>query len=107
MDLCLEEALSNIIRHGYAEAPGHTILIRHTILQKGYFTLIVEDEAPPFNPLLIRDLPSPRSLDEVSNGGQGINLLKRFSDAISYELSPTGNRLTISFTTPEFARTSQ
>jgi len=101
MDVCLEEVLSNIIRHGYAGAPDHTILVRCTIPRKDYLTLIVDDEAPPFNPLLSQDFPSPRSLDRTSAGGRGILLLKQFADTVNYELKPKGNRLTISFTAPE------
>src|SRR5215831_9567889 len=95
MDLCLEEVLSNIVRHGYADAPHHTILVIYRNPRKDTFTLTVEDEAPLFNPLLIQDEPVPRLLDEISEGGRGIHLLKQFSDAIEYEPTPSGNRLTI------------
>jgi len=59
MDLCLEEILSNIIRHGYAGEPNHAVVIRHQINREGSFTLIVEDQAPQFNPLLVSDPPVP------------------------------------------------
>jgi serine/threonine-protein kinase RsbW len=104
MDLCLEEVLSNIVRHGYADAPNHTILVIYTNPRKDTFTLVVEDQAPQFNPLLVRDELVPRSLEEIAEGGQGIYLLKRFADALDYESTPTGNRLTISFIVPEFMR---
>jgi serine/threonine-protein kinase RsbW len=97
MNLCLEEVLSNIIRHGYAGKSGQAIIIRHVARRDGFFTLVVEDEAPPFNPLIVRDPLLPRSLEDVSGGGQGIHLLKQFADAVEYEPKPTGNRLIISF----------
>jgi anti-sigma regulatory factor (Ser/Thr protein kinase) len=100
MDLCLEEVLSNIIRHGYAGESDHAIMIRYVARRDGFFTLIVEDEAPPFNPLIGRDLPLPSSLDDVSGGGRGIHLLKQFADAVEYEPKPTGNRLIIRFISP-------
>jgi len=102
MDLCLEEVLSNIVRHGYADAPDHTILVIYGNPRKDTFTLTVEDEAPLFNPLLVQNGPIPGSLEEISEGGRGIHLLKQFSDALNYEPMPIGNRLTISFIVPEF-----
>jgi serine/threonine-protein kinase RsbW len=97
MDLCLEEILSNIIRHGYASEPNHALVIRHRINRDGSFTLIVEDQAPQFNPLLVSDPPVPHSLEDVSGGGHGIQLLKQFADAIEYERMSNGNRITVTF----------
>ncbi len=102
MDLCLEEVVANIILHGYAGQPDRTILVIYCSPQTGTFTLVVEDEAPPFNPLLFQDKLTTRSLEEGTEGGQGIRLLKQFSDAIDYESTPNGNRLTILFGVPEF-----
>jgi sigma-B regulation protein RsbU (phosphoserine phosphatase) len=104
MHLCLEEVLSNIIRHGYGGEPDHTIRIRHFINRDGCFTLVVEDEAPPFNPLVVSDPPLPRSVEDTSEGGQGIHLLKQFANAVEYEPMPTGNRLIISFIPPGSSR---
>jgi anti-sigma regulatory factor (Ser/Thr protein kinase) len=104
MDLCLEEVLSNIIRHGYSGKEESVISIRYLTDRDGFFTLVVEDEAPPFNPLAVRDPPSPQSLEDISEGGQGIHLLKQFADAVEYELKPTGNRLIISFISPGASR---
>jgi len=78
-------------------APAQAIKGRHA---NGFITLIVEDEAPPFNPLLVPDLPVPQSLRDISAGGQGIHLLKQFANAVKYEREPTGNRLIISFFSP-------
>ena len=73
------------------------IRIRCLTNRDGYITLVVEDEAPPFNPFLFQGPPLPRSLGDISGGGQGIHLLKQFADALEYEPKPTGNRLIISF----------
>lgn len=107
MDLCLEEVLSNVIRHGYAGAPDHTILVIYGNPRIDTFTLVVEDEAPLFNPLLVQDKSMPPSLEDVSQGGQGIHLVRQFADAVKYEPTPTGNRLIISFIIPEFSRATQ
>jgi serine/threonine-protein kinase RsbW len=98
MNLCLEEVLSNIIRHGYSGKPDHSIAIHFVSPRENYFEFVVEDEAPPFNPVVSPELPALNSLDEIRVGGQGIRLLRRFADALEYQSTPSGNRLSIGFT---------
>jgi anti-sigma regulatory factor (Ser/Thr protein kinase) len=54
-------------------------------------------EAPPFNPVISPELPAVSSLDEIRVGGHGIRLLRRFADALEYQTTPSGNRLSIGF----------
>ncbi len=52
IQLCLEEALSNIIRHGHRGQPNLPITVDCTTpagTQEVVFT--IEDHAPPFDPL--------------------------------------------------------
>lgn len=62
-----------------------------------YFVLVVEDTAPLFDPVASPELPALSSLDDGPVGGQGIRLLRRFADALEYQATPTGNRLSIRF----------
>jgi len=98
INLCLEEVLSNIIRHGYSGKPDHSIAVHFASPRKDYYVFVVEDEAPPFNPVVSPELPALGSLDELRVGGQGIQLLRRFADALEYQSTPSGNRLSIGFT---------
>jgi serine/threonine-protein kinase RsbW len=98
--LCLEEALSNIIRHGYGGEPNHAITIDFTSSGKSALTFIIEDSAPPFRPIEpaeAQQAPAPTSLDELIPGGQGIRLMRRFAGSLAWETLPHGNRLTIGF----------
>lgn len=97
INLCLEEVLSNIIRHGYSGEPDHPITVQFSSPREEYFVFVVEDEAPLFNPMDAPELPARNSLEEIPIGGQGIRLLRRFADALEYEAMPTGNRLSIGF----------
>ncbi len=99
IDLCLEEVLANIILHGYAGSPDHTIVVRYRTLPKS-FVFIVDDEAPHFNPL-DRPKPTAASYDEMQVGGLGIHLLRQFAQSVEYESTPAGNRLTIRFAAPD------
>jgi anti-sigma regulatory factor (Ser/Thr protein kinase) len=100
IDLCLEEVLSNIIRHGYSGDPGHSIAIEVAVMEGGELRFCVEDDSPVFNPLEPGAAGGPvlsSAIDEGKSGGQGIRLLRRFADRLSYDRLPGGNRLTIGF----------
>ena len=98
MNLCLEETLSNIIRHGYSGKPDHSIAVHFASPRKDYFVFVVEDDARHFNPVDAPELPLLSSLEEIAVGGQGVRLLRRFADVLEYQATPTGNRLSIGFT---------
>ena len=106
VDLCLEEALSNVIRHGYNGQPDRPITIHCTILRPadgvGQLTVAIEDHAAHFNPLktVQTEADASQTLDEVVPGGQGIRLLRKFAGSLQYEPLPAGNRLTIGFSIP-------
>jgi len=96
MNLCLEEALSNVIRHGYGGAANRSLRVSFAA-PRGSFEFVVEDEAPAFNPL---NVPNGVALDpdgQIRIGGQGIHLMRQFADRIQYERTATGNRLLLSF----------
>lgn len=95
--LCLEEALSNVIRHGYRGEPNHPLRVGFSTPREGEFVFDVEDEAPVFDPLGAPELPPLNPHEEVRVGGQGIRLLRRFADSLEYEKTPAGNRLRMFF----------
>lgn len=94
INLCLEEAVSNVIRHGYGDNTRGSVVVRFTMSGPDTFVFTIEDEAQPFNPL---NAPTPDPCAEVRVGGQGIHFLRRFADGLGYELMPNGNRLKIVF----------
>jgi serine/threonine-protein kinase RsbW len=97
INLCLEEAVSNSIRHGYGGDANRSVIVRFTMPREKYFVFVVDDEAPHFNPLATPRL-SPLTPDQdIRIGGQGLRLLRQFSDALEYEPMPAGNRLKIGF----------
>jgi anti-sigma regulatory factor (Ser/Thr protein kinase) len=101
IQLCLEEALSNIIRHGYGGQPNHAININCSRAGANDLAFILEDHAPPFDPLeysAIDESPVPASIDQLQVGGQGIRLLRKFAGGLAYQRLPGGNRLTINVT---------
>jgi serine/threonine-protein kinase RsbW len=95
MDLCLEELLSNIIRHGYRDEFSRPIIVHYSTVQD-LFLLVIDDEAPPFNPLLWKE-SLEESLSGTRIGGFGLNLVRNFARTVEYERTPMGNRLTLTF----------
>jgi len=97
IQLCLEEVVSNVIRHGYADQDGHFITIHCAEPQPRYVVFTVDDDAPPFNPLELDPLPAIGEQDLGAFGGQGIRLLRGFAATLEYEPKAGGNRLHIGF----------
>lgn len=99
INLCLEEAVSNVILHGYRGEADRSVIVRFTMPREGCFVFVVDDDAPRFNPLDQPELPALNPRAEIRIGGQGVRMMRRFADAVEYEQIPTGNRLRISFLT--------
>jgi serine/threonine-protein kinase RsbW len=97
MDLCLEEILSNIIRHGYAGEQDRPVIVNFSKPRDGYFVIVVDDEAPYFNPLDAPELPMVSPGEQTRIGGQGIRLVRQFANVLDYESTSTGNRLRLGF----------
>ena len=97
VELCLEEVVSNVIRHGYGGAEDRPVTVRFVAPRDNYFEFVVEDQAPQFNPLEAPALDAISPEDDARIGGQGIRLLREFADTVEYEPMPAGNRLRIGF----------
>jgi len=100
IQLCLEEALSNIIRHGYRSEPDRTLSITFASSSEAGLSFTIEDCAPPFDPTApeaMQEPAAPLSLLDLEPGGNGLPLLRKFSDSLRYERLANGNRLTIRF----------
>ncbi len=103
MHLCVEEALANVVMHGYRNEPGHPIVIRSSV-SSHHLLLVIEDQAPAFAPVEPDppgDAATPVSLESIEPGGNGIRLLYRFAGSLAYERLADGNRLTIGFPLPK------
>jgi serine/threonine-protein kinase RsbW len=98
IELCLEELLSNVVRHGYASEAGHFIAVRCSP-SADKLTFAVEDHAPPFQPVRPAD-PPPETLNTLAPGSQGLRLLFRFAGAVRYERLADGNRVILEFARP-------
>jgi anti-sigma regulatory factor (Ser/Thr protein kinase) len=95
INLCLEEALSNVVRHGYKGSCEESIVIDFRN-STGELIFVIDDRAPHFQPADM-GIPLPDSLEELTPGGLGIPLMRRFANRVEWEPLPEGNRLTLMF----------
>jgi len=101
--LCLEEAVSNVIRHGYDCDPSHAVTVDYAIRETDLIEFTIEDHARPFDPLApehVEEMAQPSAEDILRPGGRGIRLLRSFAGTLAYERLAGGNRLTIGFVLP-------
>jgi len=108
MQVCLEELMSNIARHGKVDSSstafpaeadaGKPLSISIDIdVFVDRIAMTIEDNGRPFDvekaPAKVVDQP----LEQVRPGGLGVNLIKSFSDNIEYRRTDAGNRVTVDF----------
>jgi anti-sigma regulatory factor (Ser/Thr protein kinase) len=94
--LAVDEALCNIIRHGYDRRKDAPIWLSvFPISRDGRVAglkIVLDDEAKQVDPEQIKS----RDLDEIRPGGLGVHIIRQVMDEVTYERrSPVGMRLTL------------
>ncbi len=94
ISLAVDEALCNIIKHGYncREDERIWISIALTETEPQAIKIVIEDTADQIDVSEIRS----RDLDDVRPGGLGVHIIKEIMDVVEYEhRQPRGMRLTL------------
>lgn len=92
--LCMDEACSNIIEHGYAGLEpaeiGFTLEIKE---DRAVMTIV--DTGHPYDPAnaALPDLSAP--LNERAVGGLGLYFIKKTMDRVEYLVTASGNIMTL------------
>lgn len=105
MQVCLEELLTNVVRHGGAKSSGDLsevpippLNVEISIsIDAQRVNMIVEDNGKPFD---VVNAPAHRidqPLDELQPGGLGIQLIRNFASTVAYEQAGLGNRVIVEF----------
>jgi anti-sigma regulatory factor (Ser/Thr protein kinase) len=90
--LAIDEAVSNIITHGYNSDETKIIKIDMESAPDS-FKFIITDTAPEYNPLKFETPDIEKYHDEGSDGGLGVDIIRRIME-VRYEKNPEGgNRL--------------
>ncbi|MEN8175424.1 MAG: SpoIIE family protein phosphatase [Pseudomonadota bacterium] len=94
LDLCLVEAVTNVIEYGFDNSESHEITV-HFEAENSRVRLMVEDDGKPFNPLDVPEHEQPGSLEEAQIGGLGIYLFRTYADECHYRRQAGKNRVTM------------
>jgi serine/threonine-protein kinase RsbW len=99
VQLCLEEAIANIIMHGGSGEDRLAIAIE---LEREGVTLVarIEDTGCEFDPTQFPPLSIAKSLEDAKVGDYGIHLMRCFTTGMHYERQDGRNRLTLWFRGP-------
>jgi serine/threonine-protein kinase RsbW len=86
LQIVVEEAVSNIIRHGFPNAPPAPEDRINLAMDDdtAWVTLRIDDNGIPFDP---HSVPTPQraaTLEDMQPGGQGIHLIRRRTAAMDY-----------------------
>lgn len=93
--LAVEEAVINIIRHGYNESSEGSIRVGVVVDDSG-LAVVIRDNARSFDPTTVSTFDPSTPLVERRLGGMGIYLMKKSVDEVSHRVLPDGgNELTL------------
>lgn len=86
ISLAVDEALCNIIRHGYDKSFDRPIWVGITPLNPttefiGGIEIIIEDEAKQIDPTQMKG----RDLEDIRPGGLGLHIISEVMDQVNYE----------------------
>lgn len=93
--LAVDEALCNVIRHGYGGDEGRPIWLSLWPMggeAEPGLRIVIEDEARQVEPEAMKG----RELEDIRPGGLGVHIIREVMDEVSYEKRvPRGMRLTL------------
>ncbi|HOE42132.1 MAG TPA: ATP-binding protein [Rhodoferax sp.] len=96
LDICLNEVLANIIRHGthaVAKPLVHIVFQVERDAGGSLATVTVSDAGPAFDITTAGIHCRPASLTEAEPGGLGLLMIRSFSDELRYHHSDGNNHL--------------
>jgi anti-sigma regulatory factor (Ser/Thr protein kinase) len=94
LDLAVHEAVENVVRHGCGGCASYRIRLSiHSDERR--VEVVIEDDASPFDPLSVATPAVPLRLEDLIPGGQGVHLMRHFTDEIRYRREGGRNVLTL------------
>jgi anti-sigma regulatory factor (Ser/Thr protein kinase) len=95
IELCLEEALANLVMHASAPSGEKDARIAVTVGADDC-TIRLSDRCAPFD-VVGAPLPDTETPAELKEGGRGLRLLRAFASELAYDSEPGRNILTLTF----------
>lgn len=97
IQLALEESITNIITHGYKDAPGgtRTFTVELAVAAPNRIRATITDDAPAYDPLARPEIDVAAPLEDRPIGGLGVHLVKHLMSASLYARQAGKNILTL------------
>lgn len=90
--IAVDEACTNIIKHGYNFAPDHDIDIE-VIREGNEFEILISDNGKQFDPNSVATPDMKEYLSHYRRGGLGMYLMKRIMDKVEFNFRRDRNVL--------------
>jgi serine phosphatase RsbU (regulator of sigma subunit)/anti-sigma regulatory factor (Ser/Thr protein kinase)/transposase len=90
--LVVDEACTNIIRHGYRDIKNGQITVR-AIVRRLSLTIVLIDNGKSFDPRQVQDPDLQKYVSIGKKGGLGIFMMRKLMDDIKYNVTHHGNEL--------------
>ena len=101
--LVVEEACTNIIRHGYLDIKEGEITIR-AIIRRLSLTIVIIDQGKSFDPRQLKNPDLQKYVQIGKKGGLGIFMMRKLMDDIQYHVASHGNELRLTKTREQVSR---
>jgi phosphoserine phosphatase RsbU/P len=90
--LVIDEACTNIIRHGYRDVKGGEITLK-AIIRKQSLTIVVIDQGKSYDPRTANTPDLEKYVNIGKRGGLGIMMMRKLMDDVQYNITSRGNEL--------------
>ncbi|MEJ2636280.1 MAG: SpoIIE family protein phosphatase [Calditrichia bacterium] len=90
--LVVDEACTNIIRHGYRDIKNGQIIVR-AIVRRLSLTIVIIDYGKSFDPRQVKNPDLNKYVSIGKKGGLGIFMMRKLMDDIKYNVTSRGNEL--------------
>jgi anti-sigma regulatory factor (Ser/Thr protein kinase) len=92
LSLALDELVTNVIMHGYADRAEHEIQVALSMVGTDV-VVEMEDDAGPFDPTQPTAVDLSANLEHRKIGGLGLHFVRRAMDEMTYRRSDRHNHL--------------
>lgn len=96
IELCFDELVTNVVSYSDPQYANQPVEL-HAVIEAQRAVLTLVDPAAPFDPTSRPPPPAAKTIEEIQVGGQGIPLVREFSDAFRYERRDDKNRIELVF----------
>jgi serine/threonine-protein kinase RsbW len=92
LQIAVDEAVTNIIEHGYADEPrGSSRIELHVDVTNERFRIEITDHGRTFDPNQITDIDIQQHVLNGRSGGLGVFLMRKIMDQVDYHYQTGGH----------------